>query len=177
MYVCIYIVYICIYTYIHTYIHINTYTSVFLKPTSLQTSFFFNATERMLEAFFWMTVFFCFFFPSFEINDMHVQTVFYRSWKATCFNELLLLVVHKELTVYSHFVDLSWGRPVQDNAEGIRFNAPFLTLLMLLKEDTASASSPDLKLVHFVVVFTLKRVDSLRVVYFTHGFSTKEGRR
>lgn len=33
----------------------------------------------------------------------------------------------------------------------------------------------ELKLVHFVVVFTLKRVDSLCVVYVTHGFLQKKG--
>lgn len=33
----------------------------------------------------------------------------------------------------------------------------------------------DLKLVHFVVVFTLKGVDSLSVVSFTHGFLQKKG--
>lgn len=167
------------YIHIHTYVYTHKYIHVSIPKTNQFTNFFlFQCNWTNARSFFLNDCFLFFFFPSFEINDMHVQTVFYRrSWKATCFNELLLLVVHKELTVYSHFVDLSWGRPVQDNAEGIRFNAPFLTLLMLLKEDTASASSPDLKLVHFVVVFTLKRVDSLRVVYFTHGFSTKEGRR
>lgn len=38
-----------------------------------------------------------------------------------------------------------------------------------------SVTLADLKLVHFVVVFTLKRVDSLCVVYFTHGFLQKKG--
>lgn len=43
------------------------------------------------------------------------------------------------------------------------------------ENNTASATSADLKLVHFVVVFTLKRVDSLCVVYFTHGFLQNKG--
>lgn len=67
------------------------------------------------------------FFSSFEINDMHVQMIFYRSWKATCFSELLLWIVYKDLTVYSQFVGLSRGERVADNKEGVTLKAPFNT--------------------------------------------------
>lgn len=102
---------------------------------------------------------------------------FYRSWKATCFSELLLWIVYKDLTVYSQSVSLSRGGRVEDNKEGIMLKSPFLIqhYCCCSENDTASTAFADLKLVHFIVVFTLKRVDSLCVVSFTHGFLQKKG--
>lgn len=81
--------------------------SVFLKPTSLQNCFSENSwtNGRRLKLVYLNECL----FSSFEINDMHVPNDFYRSWKATCFSELLLRIVHKDLTVYSQFLGLSWG--------------------------------------------------------------------
>lgn len=104
------------------------------------------------------------FFP-FIWNQWYACSIdFSRFWKATCFSELLLWIVYKDLTVDSLSVGLSRGRRVEDNNEAVS------TLRLQL-------FVADLKLVHFVVVFTLKRVASLCVVYFTHGFLQKEGRR
>lgn len=134
--------------------------------------------EQMLEClrlfYFWMSIFF-----SFIWNQWYAcsNNFYRRSWKATCFSELLLWFVYRDLSVYSQFVDLSQGGGhVEDNKEGIMLKALFLSNITdVAQNNTASATLADLKLVHFVVVFTLKRVDSLCVVYFTHGFLQKKG--
>lgn len=96
------------------------------KPTSLQTIFFFDAENNWTNA----RCFFlneCFFF--FIWNQWYAcsNNFYRRPWKATCFGELLLWVVYKDLTVYSQSVDLSWGRHVEVNKEGIMFQALFLS--------------------------------------------------
>lgn len=59
---------------------------------------------------------------------MHVKPIFIEDLeKPLAFGELLLWVVYKDLTVYSHFVDLSWGRHVEENKEGIMVKAPVLS--------------------------------------------------
>lgn len=58
----------------------------------------------MLKAFFFVLNE-CF-FSSFDINDMHVQTIFIEDLEKPL-AELLLWVVHKNVTVYAQFADLS----------------------------------------------------------------------
>lgn len=79
------------------------FLSVFLKPTSLQTCFFFSAENnwtnaRRLRLFILNE---CFFF--FIWNQWYAcsNNFYRRSWKATCFGELLLWVVYKDCFIPS----------------------------------------------------------------------------
>lgn len=111
--------------------------SVFPNPTSLQMFFFLFSVQRTIEQMLRCLRLF------FVLNECFFSFIWYqwyacsdnfyrRSWKATCFDELLLWVVHKDLTVYSQFADLSWGGHVEDNKRALCWKpVSYPTLLML----------------------------------------------
>jgi len=118
------------------------------------------------------------FFPSFGINDMHVQTIFIEDLEnpLASVNCYFGLYIKTKLFIPT-FADSSRGGRAEDDKEGIMLKARFLSAVadVLRQRRCVCDFGRPKKLVHFVVVFTLKRVDSLCVVYFTRGFLQKKG--
>lgn len=91
--------------------------NISIPKTNQFTNFFlFQCREQLnkcstLEAFFWMSVF----SSSFEINDMHVQTIFIGDLE----KPIALVNCYFGLYIKTNCLfpvdDLSWGRHVEDN--------------------------------------------------------------